>query len=251
MIPASSRLAWRLEAHDELGSTSDLVRARAEAGEPEGLAVLARRQTSARGTRGRAWSTPTGNLAISVLLRPRLPLRDAARLSLLCGAALADAIAAILPPGPRLALKWPNDLMLNGNKLSGILLESQGDGQGGTAWVIPGIGVNLAHAPVLPDRVAACLADHMPPPDPEAFAPTLLARLAHWYAVLHADGFAPVQQAWLAHAQPAGSPMSLKLGSDVLQGTFAGLDADGSLLMTVDATTRRFTTGEVLLPGGG
>jgi BirA family biotin operon repressor/biotin-[acetyl-CoA-carboxylase] ligase len=255
VTPASSRLAWRLEAHDELGSTSDLVRARAEAGEPEGLAVLARRQTSARGTRGRAWSTPAGNLALSMLLRPRLPLRDAARLSLLCGAALAEAVAEILPPGTRLALKWPNDLMLNGNKLSGILLESQGDGQGdgnrGIAWVIPGIGVNLAHAPILPDRVAACLAEHIPPPDPEAFAPRLLARLAHWYAVLHAEGFAPVLQAWLAHAQPAGSKMNLKLGSDVLQGIFAGLDADGSLLMTVDGTTRRFATGEVLLPGGG
>ena len=251
MNPASSRLAWRLEVHEELPSTSDLVRARAEAGEPEGLAVLARRQSNARGTRGRAWSTPTGNLALSVLLRPRLPLREAARLSLLCGAALAEAVASVLPPGPRLALKWPNDLMLNGHKLSGILLESQGDGNGSIAWVIPGIGVNLAHAPVLPDRIAACLADHMPAPDPEAFAPLLLARLAHWYGVLHEEGFAPVLQAWLAHAQPPGSPMSLKLGADVLQGTFAGLDADGSLLMSAEGTVRRFTTGEVLLPDGG
>ena len=251
MTPASSRPAWRLEVHDELPSTSDIVRSRAEAGEAEGFAVLARRQTAARGTRGRSWSTPDGNLALSVLLRPRLPLREAARLSLLCGAALAEAVASILPPGPRLALKWPNDLMLNGHKLSGILLESQGDGHGGIAWVIPGIGVNLAHAPILPDRIAACLADHMPAPAPEAFAPILLARLAHWYEVLHTQGFAPVLQAWLAHAQPPGSAMSLKLGPDVLQGTFAGLDPDGSLLMSVEGSTRRFTTGEVLLPGGG
>jgi BirA family biotin operon repressor/biotin-[acetyl-CoA-carboxylase] ligase len=250
VTPASGRLAWRLEVHDELPSTSDLVRTRAEGAEPEGLAVLARRQSNARGTRGRQWSTPTGNLALSVLLRPRLPLREAARLSLLCGAALAEAVASVLPAGPSLALKWPNDLMLNGHKLSGILLESQGDGHGGIAWVIPGIGVNLAHAPILPDRIAACLADHMPAPAPEAFAPLLLARIAHWYSVLHAQGFAPVLQAWLAHAQPPGSPMSLKLGAEMLQGTFAGLDADGSLLMSTEGTVRRFTTGEVLLPGG-
>ena len=141
--------------------------------------------------------------------------------------------------------------MLNGHKLSGILLESQGHGNGNIAWVIPGIGVNLAHAPILPDRIAACLADHMPAPGPEAFGPLLLARLAHWYGVLHEEGFAPVLQAWLAHAQPPGSPMSLKLGSDVLQGTFAGLDADGNLLMSAEGTVRRFTTGEVLLPGDG
>ncbi len=242
------RLAWRLEIHDELPSTSNLVRTRAEAGEAAGLAVMARRQTQGRGSRGRAWSTPTGNLAISMLLRPRLPMREAAAMSLLSGLALAEAVAEILPPGPALALKWPNDVLLAGNKLAGILLESHGDGQGGTAWVIPGIGVNLAHAPILPDRVAACLADHMPAPSPEAFAPRLLDRLAHWCAVLEAEGFAPVREAWLARAQTRGSPMSLKLGADVLSGTFAGLDADGSLLMEANGAVRSFTTGEVLLP---
>jgi BirA family biotin operon repressor/biotin-[acetyl-CoA-carboxylase] ligase len=241
---------WRLEIHDELPSTSTLLRARAEAGEPAGLAILARRQTQARGTRGRAWSTPAGNLAVSVLLRPRLPLREAAALSLLCGVALAETVAALLPPGPRLALKWPNDLLLDGNKLSGILLESQGDGQGGLAWVIPGIGANLAHAPVLPDRIAACLADHMPPPAPEPVAASLLDRLFHWTAILEAQGFAPVRTAWLAHAQPQGTPMSLRVGADVLQGTFAGLGEDGSLLLQLDGTIRRFATGEVLLPEG-
>lgn len=242
------RLAWRLETHDELPSTSDLVRTRAEAGEPAGLAVLARRQTQGRGSRGRAWSTPAGNLAISVLLRPHLPMREAGGMSLLSGLALAEAVAEILPPGPALALKWPNDVLLAGNKLAGILLESHGDGQGGVVWVIPGIGVNLAHAPLLPDRVAACLADHMPAPAPETFAHRLLDRLAHWCAVLEQSGFAPVREAWLAHAQPPHSPISLKLGADVLLGTFAGLDADGSLLMAIDGATRRFTTGEILLP---
>jgi BirA family biotin operon repressor/biotin-[acetyl-CoA-carboxylase] ligase len=178
-------------------------------------------------------------------------MREAAAMSLLSGLALAEAIAAILPPGPRLALKWPNDLLLQGDKLAGILLESHGDGQGGVAWVIPGIGVNLAHAPALPDRTAACLADHMPPPPPDAFAPLLLERIGHWCAILDHGGFAPVRTAWLAHAQPPGSAMSLKLGAEMLAGTFAGLDTDGSLLMAIDGAVRRFTTGEVLLPHAG
>ena len=246
MTPPSSRPAWRLEIYDELPSTSDLVRTRAEAGEPEGLAVLARRQTQGRGSRGRAWSTPVGNLAISILLRPDLAIRDAACMSLLTGLALAEAVAAILPPGPTLALKWPNDLMLNRQKLAGILLDSHGDGAGRVAWLIPGIGVNLAYAPELPDRIAACLADHMPAPLPEAFAPSLLDRLAHWSDIHAAAGFPPVRQAWLTHAQPPGSPMTLKLGADVLQGTFAGLDEDGSLMMAQDGAVRRYSTGEVL-----
>ena len=246
MTPSSSRPPWRLEVYDELPSTSDLVRTRAEAGEPAGLAVLARRQTQGRGSRGRAWSTPTGNLAISILLRPNLAVRDAACMSLLTSLALAEAVAAILPPGPALALKWPNDLMLNGQKLAGILLDSHGDGAGRVAWLIPGIGVNLAYAPQLPDRIAACLADHMPAPRPEDFAPSLLDRLGHWSGIHATAGFPPIRAAWLTHAQPPGSPMSLKLGSEMLSGTFAGLDDDGSLLMAHDGAVRRYSTGEVL-----
>ena len=250
MTVGSGGLEWRLEVHEELPSTSDLVRQQAQEGAPAGLAVLARRQSQGRGSRGRGWTTPVGNLAISILLRPRLAVREAAGMSLLAGLALAEAVAGILPPGPTLALKWPNDLLLDGNKLAGILLESHGDGFGGVDWVIPGIGVNLAHAPLLPDRVAACLADHMAAPAPEHFAPLLLDRLGHWCAVQQAQGFAPVFDAWLAHAQPQGSAISLKLGSDVLTGTFAGLDADGSLLMACAGAVRRFTTGEVLQPQG-
>jgi len=247
---AASRPAWRLEVHDELPSTSDMVRRRAEAGEPAGLAVLAHRQSQGRGSRGRSWSTPRGNLAISILLRPRLTVREAACMSLVSGLALAESVAEILPPGPSLTLKWPNDLLLDGDKLAGILLESHGDGQGGVDWVIPGIGVNLAHAPVLPDRVAACLANHMPPPAPEEFAPLLLARLFHWCAVLETQGFAAVREAWLPRALAPGSQMSIKVGAEMIAGHFAGLADDGSLLLEQAGVVRQFATGEVLLPQG-
>lgn len=251
MTEPPARLLWRLEVHDELPSTSDLCRARAAAGEPAGLAVLARRQSQGRGSRGRTWSTPAGNLAISVLLRPKLAVRQAASMSLLAGVAVAETVAALLPHGPTLVLKWPNDLLLCGRKLAGILLDSQGDGAGGVDWIIPGIGVNLAHAPVLADRVAACLADHIEPPDPELVARSLLDRLSHWSSVLAADGFAPVRSAWLARAQPGGSPMTLRIGGDTLHGSFAGLGEDGSLMLEIAGRQQRFTTGEVLLPQEG
>lgn len=250
MTPASARPVWRIEIHDELPSTSDLVRARAEQGESAGLAVLARRQTQGRGSRGRAWSTPPGNLAISILLRPRLPIREAACMSLVAGLALAEALREAAPPGAPLTLKWPNDVLLDGRKLAGILLDSQGDGAGAIAWLIAGIGVNLAVAPTLPDRIAACLAEVVPPPSPDAFATRLLERLAHWSARLDIAGFASVRDAWLGFAQQPGSEMTLRLGSELLAGRFAGLADDGSLLLEQDGALRRFATGEVLLPQG-
>ena len=243
-------LIWRLDVHEVLPSTSDLCRGRAEAGEPAGLAVLARRQSQGRGSRGRAWSSPAGNLALSVLLRPRLAVRDAACMSLLVGVALAEAVASVVPAGTHLALKWPNDLLLNGRKLAGILLDSHGDGAGGIDWLVAGIGVNLAAAPDLPDRVAACIADVAPAPTPEAFAELLLDRLAHWSIVHEQYGFAPVRTAWLARAQAPGSVMSLRLGTETLSGRFLGLADDGSLLLGQAGATRRFAAGEVLLHQG-
>ena len=115
---------WRLEVHEALASTSDRVAAAAEAGEPAGLAVLARRQTAGRGRSGRAWASPHGNLYLSLLLRPPGPVREAGQWSLLAGVALAEAARALDPEPLALRLKWPNDLLRHGAKCAGILTES-------------------------------------------------------------------------------------------------------------------------------
>ncbi len=238
---------WRLQIHEVLPSTSTLCRTLAAEGEPDGLAVLARRQSQARGTRGRGWETPAGNLALSVLMRPTFAPRDAAQISLLAGVATAETVAHYLPPGPNLALKWPNDLLLDGAKLSGILVESHGNGAT-VDWVVLGIGVNLTHAPILPDRRTARLPVA---PDVEEFAQALLARLGHWMEVAADVGFAPVRQAWRGFALPLGSMMSVKLGGVEHAGTFAGLGEDGGLMLEIEGVMRNFTAGDVLLPNGG
>jgi BirA family transcriptional regulator, biotin operon repressor / biotin---[acetyl-CoA-carboxylase] ligase len=238
---------WRLRVHEVLPSTSDLCRRLAEVGEPEGFAALARRQTQGRGSRGRDWQSPVGNLFLSVLLRPREPARDAGQWSLLAGVAVAEALADYLPDPLALRLKWPNDVLLNGKKLGGVLVESDADALGGLAWVVIGIGVNLAVAPEVPGRAVACLADVVPPPSPEAFAEALLARLGHWRTMRAVEGFAPVRAAWLARAPAEGSAVTLRLGNALLAGGFAGLGEDGSLRLATEAGLRSFAAGEVLL----
>lgn len=237
---------WRLQIHDVLGSTSDLCRARAAAGEPEGLAVLARQQTSGRGSRGRDWVSPPGNLYLSVLLRPAEPARDAAQWSLLAGVALAEAVAHHLPGSAALRLKWPNDLLLDGGKLAGILVDSAAAPDGTLDWLVIGIGVNLTVAPDLPGRAVARLADHAPPPLPERFAGAVLGRLAHWRRVRARDGFAAIRAAWLARAPGFGTPVKLRRGNRDVGGLFAGLGDDGSLLLDSGGCVQAFDAGEVL-----
>jgi BirA family transcriptional regulator, biotin operon repressor / biotin---[acetyl-CoA-carboxylase] ligase len=239
--------AWRLKIHEVLPSTSDLCRTLASAGEPEGLAVLARRQTLGRGSRGRGWDSAAGNLFLSMLLRPRERARDAGQWSLLAGVALAEALTPLLPHPARLRLKWPNDLLLGDGKLAGILVDSSADAGGMLDWLVIGVGVNVAVAPEVPGRAVAALADVMVSPAPELVADLFLAALDRWRRVRLFDGFAPVRAAWLARAPDLGDRISLKVGEQRLGGGFAGLGEDGSLLLHTGGKVNAFSTGEVLL----
>ncbi|EHM02342.1 biotin--[acetyl-CoA-carboxylase] ligase [Acetobacteraceae bacterium AT-5844] len=234
---------WRLAIHDELASTQDVVLAAAQQGEPEGLAVLARRQSAGRGTQGRPWTSPDGNLFLSMLLRPEGPARDLPQYGLLAGVALADAAAAILPPGADLRLKWPNDLLLGGAKCAGILSQGSIDAQGGMEWVAFGIGVNLALAPALPDRPTASFADTgITPPEPEAFAHLLLDAITRWRGL----GLAAVRAAWVARGPELDAPMRLRQGDTLREGRFAGLDEDGRLLLATSTGVVPVSAGELL-----
>ncbi|HEY4249576.1 MAG TPA: biotin--[acetyl-CoA-carboxylase] ligase [Roseomonas sp.] len=235
---------FRLEIHESLASTSDLVLQRAQAGEPEGLAILARRQTAGRGTSGRQWQSLAGNLFLSLLLRPPGSIRDAPQWALLTAVALAETLAPLLHDPAGLRLKWPNDLLLDGAKLAGILAEAAADGQGGIAWLVLGIGVNLAHAPALPDRPTASLPP--PAPAPEDVAAALLQAIARWRDIHAQAGLAPVRQAWCARGPEPGAPLSVRQGDNgLLTGRFAGLGEDGSLLLETGTGLRRVVSGEI------
>lgn len=238
---------WRLRVHASLPSTSDFCVEAARAGEPDGLAVLALVQTAGRGSRGRAWTAPSGNLNLSLLLRPGGSVAAAGQWALLAGVAVADALAPYAGEPGALQLKWPNDLLLRGGKLAGILIDAA-DVSGRIDWIVLGIGVNVAHRPALPDRPTACLAEAGATPAPEPLARAILASLARWRGTAAVAGFAAVRAAWSARAQPLGTPLSIVSGSRRFEGRFAGLADDGALLLETEEGTRALQTGEILFP---
>lgn len=218
--------------HDSLPSTADALRAAALAGAPDGTAIMARRQTEGRGTQGRAWESPPGNLYLSVLLRPDAPLREAPRFALLAAVALHDAA------GPRTRLKWPNDLLLDGAKAAGILLESEADGAR-IGWLAMGFGVNLAFAPELPGRATAALGAE----PPEDVAARLLAAIAARRRQMAREGFVAIRDAWQAAGPEPGAVISVTRGATRITGRYEGLAEDGGLRLLTD-------TGSVVLHAG-
>ncbi len=229
---------WRLRTFESLASTSDLCATLAQAGEPAGLAVMAARQTAARGSRGRTWATLPGNLALSVLLRPPGPPASAGHWALLAAVALAEALEACAAPPIR--LKWPNDIMLDGGKLGGILLDSS-VGAGRLDWLVIGFGANLAVAPDLP---GAARLPHAPAVG--AVASAVLAALDRWSGTALLEGFAPVRLAWLKRGPAPDTLLRIKAGGTEVAGTFAGLSDAGALLLQSGGRVRAFPTGDVL-----
>ena len=209
----------------ETGSTNADMAALARTGLGEGVWLRAERQTAGRGRQGRGWASPAGNLYASTLVRLRPTDPAPATLGMVAAVALDEAVRVYLRDAA-LVLKWPNDLLLDGAKLSGILLERVDDA------VVVGIGVNLAHHPDLPERPTTSLAKHGAVVEPADFADTLAEAYARWLATWRSGGVAPVRARWLDRAHPAGTVLTARLpDGDVLEGLFAGLDGDGALTL--------------------
>jgi BirA family biotin operon repressor/biotin-[acetyl-CoA-carboxylase] ligase len=239
----------RIERYASLPSTSDRAIALAEAGEGPWHAVLAETQTAGRGRHGRRWASPPGNLYVSVVLDAGA-VPEPGGLGLLAGVAVAEAIAKLLPDAIALHLKWPNDLIATGRKLGGVLVEV-GTSGGGTPWAVAGVGVNLVAHPDDADRPATSLAAlGVAPPAADTLAEAILDRLIEWSARARAGGFGVVVAAWQRHAEPSGAPITVRLPDGPVTGRYAGLDADGALLVTLaDGGIRRIVAGEVFAGG--
>lgn len=230
--------------HAELGSTNDAALAAARAGDAGNLWIVAKSQTQGRGRQGRQWSSPPGNLYTSLLLFDPSASARAPELGFVVGVALAHALRRLAANDSRLRIKWPNDILLDGAKLAGILLESVRLGNGRLACVI-GIGVNCLWSPRdLPYRTAA-LSDilAMPVmPDDVLFA--LSAELIEWLDVWAAGaGFAQIRAAWLSLAAGLGGPVKVAMPNRQIEGTFRTIDEGGRLLVDT-------ATGPVLVEAG-
>ena len=242
LLPAGYELA----SFDELDSTNEEARRRAANGERGPLWIWALQQTAGRGRRGRNWDSPTGNLMCTLLLAPAVPPAAAARLSFVAALAVHDLVATHVS-AERVSVKWPNDVLIDGLKVAGILLESSGDsGAGLLPWLAVGIGINLQHAPADANYPATAIAAHGPALAPTEALATLAAKWDQHFRVWRASGFAPIREAWLARAAGVGRAMQARLPNETVNGRFEGLDGEGALLLALpDGSTRVITAGEV------
>ena len=235
---------------DEIDSTNAEARRRAEAGEAGPVWIVGLRQTAGRGRRGRAWETGEGNLAATLLFSTDKPPAEAAQVSFVAALAVADLLAAYVPAS-LISLKWPNDPLLGGLKVSGILVESGMRPTGGL-WIAVGVGINLSRKPIDSERPATALPTYRdaPPPSPIEAIERLSAAFARWEDVWLRLGFSAIADAWTARAHGLGEPCIARLGTETLEGIAEGLDGDGALrLRLADGQLRRVTAGDVFFGG--
>lgn len=228
---------------DEVGSTNEWVRQNAGLLQ-DGQWVSARQQTGGRGRMGRPWLMPEGNLAASCLIRPRSGEGHAAELGFVAALALYDCCASHVDQA-RLQLKWPNDLLLDGKKISGILLEREQD------VLVLGIGVNVAAAPLLPDRPTMSLREAGAAVDRRLFLDQLSTAFEARRQLWANYGFSAIRSDWLTRAHPAGTALRVVHTGSVLEGTFIDLAADGALRIRAgDDEEHLVHAGDVWVAGG-
>jgi len=238
---------YRLVSFDSIGSTNDEAKRLAHGGASEGTVVWALEQTAGRGRRGRPWASPPGNLYASVIARPDCSAGRAAQLGFVAALALGDALRAKLPAIAGLSYKWPNDVLLRGEKLAGILLESEMGVGRDAAFVIVGVGVNLVSFPREVDFPATSLSDKgLDPPLPSVLLEEFTRHFQSWLQRWRMAGFAPVRLAWRAQAMSIGDLIRVRLEATTLHGRFLGIDDAGALLLEIASERRRISAGEIL-----
>jgi BirA family biotin operon repressor/biotin-[acetyl-CoA-carboxylase] ligase len=242
---------FHLVALDSIDSTNDEARRRlASEAVCEGTLIWAGEQTAGRGRRGRRWSSPRGNLYMSVVLRPGCKPAVAAQLGFVAAVALAETLAALLPGEGRVRLKWPNDVLVDGAKVSGILLEAAALEDGVAGAVILGIGVNLQSRPDSGLYPTISLAEAgAPVRNPAELLELMAGPLLAWYETWRREGFAPLRAAWLARATGIGQPVEVRLDRETLTGRFEALDETGALALALpQGGSRLIAAGDVFFP---
>lgn len=249
--PQASNAGYSVIGFDAVGSTNQEALAAALAGHAGKLWYAALQQTEGRGRRGRNWESPHGNLAASLLIVPEDRQSDLATLGFVAGVALNSALARLLPSASirtgmdgadgsatgtaaRIALKWPNDVLLDGAKLAGILLEAQKRPDGRTAVVI-GFGVNVVAAPEGLPYPAASLHGLGAPLDAQSVFEALAAAWVEYYKLwTDRDGVGEILRRWRTCAAGIGAPVAVKTNKAVIRGVFETIDDAGRLIVRDD-----------------
>ncbi len=212
--------------------------------------ITARTQSQGRGRRGRDWASETGNLYTTLLFSRPISAQVAARFSFHTALAVADTIG-VLAPAESISVKWPNDVLLNSGKVSGILLEAFGETKSGNLTLAIGIGINLRNAPSIPDAdfpptsVARETGKSHAPLDVLSI---LARRFDHWLDVDVEQGFTPIREAWISRAVGLRQPISVRLPGSTMEGIFTDVDADGLLVLETADGLQTIAAGDVFFP---
>ncbi|MBI1327783.1 MAG: biotin--[acetyl-CoA-carboxylase] ligase [Alphaproteobacteria bacterium] len=228
-------ISWQFEFHEEVESTQDLVRAKPDA--VEGYSVSAARQTKGRGRFGNKWVSETGNLYTSFLLKPREPKTDWGQYGFALSLAVFDTVKELGPAAEFIQIKWPNDVLVNGKKIAGILLEAHDEN------IIVGIGLNIASPPEagigLQDVTSETLGF-------TSVQRVLYTALGNNIAILRKEGFATVRTRWLQYAAFLGQNIKVRLPESTIEGIFTNINEQGALALRLpDGAEKLITSGEI------
>lgn len=214
----------------------DIAREKAEQSAPEGLVVQAAEQVSARGRRGNQWDAPKGNLYQSIILRPTVGRQYWGQLSFVIAVALAQSCLKVGFLKDNIQLKWPNDVLINDQKLAGILIEVQDD------FLILGTGVNVKLSPEGKSKIGDAADISV-----NGFRDVFLEQIGHYYTQWQDQGFEPIRTEWMKYAYRLGKTIQARLPNEVYEGVFEDLTEQGILLLREkDGNLRQITSGEIL-----
>jgi BirA family biotin operon repressor/biotin-[acetyl-CoA-carboxylase] ligase len=256
LSPETESAGYRLISLEATGSTNDDALQAAQSGDPGQLWIVAAEQLAGRGRHGRQWSSPQGNLYASLLLIDPCDLASAPQLGFVAGLALHEAVQTVTGLGaPRLALKWPNDLLLDGAKVSGLLLEGHRLQHGGQLAIVIGFGVNVSFAPSGTPYPATSLQQAKPNLSREQVFIALSSAFAKTFSAWRAssrmnvsDPFGPIRRLWLERAAGVGQEVTLRLPSGEKRGVFEGLDRFGRLQLQGAAGMELIDAGDLYFP---
>jgi BirA family biotin operon repressor/biotin-[acetyl-CoA-carboxylase] ligase len=230
---------------EAVGSTNDYAKTLARNGCPSDTVVWAREQTAGRGRQGNAWISLSGNLFMTLILRPELSAALMGQLSFLAAVALARTLRPLLGKDADIRVKWPNDLLIEGKKAAGILLETELNGMLPVSWIVIGIGVNITDAP---EGAVSLRALGIKEITAEDILEQLVFHVMTLYREWQKSGFSAVRDEWLECAYNIGSVINVRLPKETFSGTFLGIDHSGALQLKMpDGSKKIITSGEVFI----
>lgn len=256
LSPEAEAAGYRILSLDATNSTNDDALQAARSGDPGQLWITAAEQLAGRGRHGRQWSSPPGNLYASLLLIDPCDMPSAPQLGFVAGLALHEAVEAVTGIGaPRLALKWPNDLLLDGAKVSGLLLEGHRLQPDGLFAIVIGFGVNVAFAPTGTPYPATALQTFKPELDRADVLRSLSSAFARTFSAWRmssrknaSDPFGAIRRLWLERAAGLGQEVTLRLPSGEKKGVFEGLDRFGRLQLKSHDGMELIDAGDLYFP---